>query len=130
MDKIASNTQMYGDALTQSPAAVVSKFTPDPRVLGDMEHKARQILIDIFDEEGNNTLAKSLTELITKANEVIGKIEDTDKPDKVIVESALQTQKGRLVMTLNSKEAASWLRTPEYEIAFTESFSKGSHIRQ
>ncbi len=33
-------------------------------------------------------------------------------------------------MTLNSKEAASWLRILEHKIAFTESFSKGSHIRQ
>ena len=56
-----------------------------------MECKARQILIDIFDEEGNNTLTKSLTELIVKANKAIGKIEDANKPDKVIVETALQT---------------------------------------
>jgi hypothetical protein len=130
VDKIASNTQTYWDVFAQSPPAVTSKFTLDPKVLGDMECKARQILIDIFDEEGNNTLTKSLTELIVKANKAIGKIEDANKPDKVIVETALQTWKGGLVMTLNSKEAASWLRIPEHEIAFTESFSRGSHIRQ
>jgi hypothetical protein len=128
-DKIASDSQTYRDVLAQSPA-VVTKFALDPKVLGDMERKARQILIDIFDEDGNNTLANSLTELIAKANEAIGKIVDADKPDKIIVESAIQTRKGGLLMSLNSKEAASWLRIPEHEIAFTDIFSKGSHIRE
>jgi hypothetical protein len=127
-DKIASDAQTYREVLARSPT-VVSKLALDPKVLGDMERKARQILIDIFDEDGNNTLASSLTELIAKANEAIGKIADADKPDKVTVESATQTRKGGLLMTLNSKEAASWLRIPEHEIAFTESFSKGLHIR-
>jgi hypothetical protein len=95
-----------------------------------MERRARQILVDIFDEDGNNTLAKSLTEIIVKANETIGKIEDADKLDKVIVETVLQTWKGELLLTLNSKEAASWLRTLEHKIAFTDGFSKGSHIRE
>jgi hypothetical protein len=128
-DKIASNMQTYRDVLTQSPA-VANKFAIDPKVLGDMERRAQQILINIYNEDGNNTLAKSLTELIVKANETIGKIEDADKPDKVKVESALQTRKGGLVLTMNSKEAASWLRITEHEIAFTEGFSKGSHIRE
>ena len=115
-DKIASDTQTYRDVLAQGLAAVVSKFALDPRVLGNMECKAWQILIDIFNEEGNNTLAKSLTELVVKANEAIGRIEDIDKPDKVIVESTLQTYKGRLVMTLNSKEARQPAGRPEDEI--------------
>jgi hypothetical protein len=93
-----------------------------------MEHRAWQILINIFNEDDNNTLARSLTEQVTKANEILGKIVDTDKPTKVNVESALQTQKGGLVLTLNSKEAANWLRIPEHEMAFTEGFFKGSHI--
>jgi hypothetical protein len=128
-DKIASDTQTYRDILTQSPA-VASKLALDPKVLGDIECRAWQILINIHDEDGNNTLAKSLTELIAKANETIGKIKDANKPDKVIVESMLQTQKGRLILMLNSKEAASWLRTMEHKIAFTEGFSKGLHIRE
>ncbi len=95
-----------------------------------MEHRARQILIDVFDEDNNNTLTRSLTKQIVKANKAIGKIEDADKLTKVNVESALQTQKGGLVLTLNSKEAANWLRQPEHEMAFTKGFSKGLHIRE
>jgi hypothetical protein len=109
MDKIATTTQSYHDAFVQNSVAA-NKPSLDPKVLGDMECRARQILIDIYDEDGNNTLAKSLTELVAKANETIGKIEDTDKLAKDLVESVLQTRKGGLILTLNSKEVASWLR--------------------
>jgi hypothetical protein len=65
-DKIADNTQSYCDALVsrQSPT---HKASVDPKVLGDIDRKAKQILVDMFDEEGVNTLEKSLTELIAKA---------------------------------------------------------------
>jgi hypothetical protein len=61
---------------------------------------------------------------------VIGKIEDGDKPAEIHVETALQTCKGVLVLTMNSREAASWLRSLEHEMAFIEDFFKGSHIRE
>ncbi len=95
-----------------------------------MEHKARQILVDIFDVEDNNILSKSLTEVIARANETLDKIDDAGKLVKVQVESALQSCKGALILTLNSKEAVNWLKQPEHEMAFTEGFSKGSHIRE
>jgi hypothetical protein len=95
-----------------------------------MECKARQILIDIFDDDANNVLSKSITEVIARANEALDKIDDAEKPDKVKVESALQSHKGALILTLNSKEAVTWLKQPEHEMAFTEGFSKGLHIRE
>jgi hypothetical protein len=128
-DKIASTTQSYCDILAQNPAPI-NKPSLDPKILSDMERKARQILVEIFDEEGNNTLEKSLTELLSKANDALGKIEDADKLGKVVAETALKTQRSGIVFTLNSKEAANWLRQPENEIAFTDAFSKGSHIRE
>ena len=128
-DKIADTTQSYRDALAKSPA-VNNRSNLDPKVLGDMERKAHQILIDVYDDEDNNILSKSLTEIIAKANTAIGKIGDGDKPAEIHVETVLQTRKGALVLTLNSREAVSWLRSPEHEMAFTEEFSKGSHIRE
>ena len=128
-DKIATTTQCYRDALTQS-STTTGKHSLDPKVLGDMERKARQILVDIFDEVDNNTFSKSLTEVIAKANDTLGKMADADKPAKVQVETALRTRKGAIVLTLNSKEAAEWVRQVENEMAFTEAFSRGSHIRE
>jgi len=57
-DKIADTTQSYSDALTKSPA-VSSRSNLDPKVLGDMEHNACQILIDVYDDEDNNILSKA-----------------------------------------------------------------------
>jgi hypothetical protein len=130
IDKIATTTQSYRDTLIRSPPLAGNKSSLDPKVLGDMEHKAWQILIELYKEEGNSTLSKSLMEIIVRANETLNKISDAEKPDKVLVESALQTRKGVLVLTLNRKEAANWVRQPEHKIAFTEGFSKGSHIRE
>jgi hypothetical protein len=128
-DKIATTTQSYRDILAQNPAPV-NKPSLDPKVVSDMERRARQVLVEIFNEEGNNTLEKSLTELVSKANDALDKIKDTDKPSKVLVETALKTCKSGIVFTLNSKEAANWLRQPLNEMAFTDAFSKGSHIKE
>jgi len=128
-DKIASIIQSYHDILAQNPAPV-NKLSLDPKILSDMEHRAQQILVEIFDKEGNNILEKSLTELLSNANDALGKIEDADKPDKVVAETALKTCKSRIVFTLNSKEVANWVRQLMNNIAFTDTFSKGLHIRE
>jgi hypothetical protein len=95
-----------------------------------MDRKARQILVDIYDEDDDRVLSKSMTEVTAKANDLLDKVTGTEKLEKVKVESALWTRKGVLVLTLCSKEAANWIRQPKNEIAFTEVFSKGSHIRE
>jgi len=87
-DKIASTTQSYRDVLTQNPIAT-SKSDLDPKVQGDMEQKARQILVDIYDEDDGKVLSKSMTEVIARANDSLDKVTDTEKPGKVKVESAL-----------------------------------------
>jgi hypothetical protein len=71
-----------------------------------------------------------MTEVIVRANETLKKIEDTDKPAKIHFESGIQTCKGALVLTLNSREAANGIRQLENKMAFTEAFLKGSHIRE
>jgi DNA repair ATPase RecN len=61
--KIADTTQSYREVLMSRPSPS-NKASVDPKVLCDMERKDKQILIDIFDEEGTNTMGISLTELI------------------------------------------------------------------
>jgi len=56
-----------------------------------MERKARQILVDIFDEDDNKSLGKSIAEVITKVNNSLWKVTNTEKPAKVQVETALRT---------------------------------------
>jgi hypothetical protein len=128
-EKIATDTVSYRDALLTRPAQSI-RAGVDPKVLSDMDRKAKQILIDVYGEEGDKLLAKSITEILSIANEAITKIEDADKPKEVKAVTALKTQKHAVLITLNSKEAAAWIRRIENEIAFTNTFSEGSHIRE
>jgi hypothetical protein len=127
-DKIASTMQSYQDVLAARPAPSF-KTGVDPKVLGDMECKAKQILIDTFDKDGTNTMEKNQAELVDKANKVISKMTDTMKPEKARVETALKTRKGTILLTLNSKETANWIREPKNEMTFADSFAKGAHIK-
>jgi hypothetical protein len=130
-DKIADTTQSYHDILVTRQAQM-HKISAPPRILGDMERRAKQILIDIYDEEGNNTLEKSLVELTAKANEVLDTMTDTDKPKEVKVEATLKTKKNAILLTMNSKEVAIWIREPSNEVTFAmpspreHTYGKGS----
>ena len=127
-DKIAVATTPYRDAVLSKPSQTIRAFT-DPKVLGDMDRKAKQVLVEIYDTEGNDTMAKSLTELKDKANEIIAAIEDRDKPKDAKVVSVFKTRTKAVVLTLSSKETVAWLREPENEYMFTKGFSEGSHIK-
>jgi hypothetical protein len=54
-----------------------------------MECKAHQILVNIYNNNNNNILSKSLTEIIIKANGAIDKIKDTNKPAVIHIETVL-----------------------------------------
>jgi hypothetical protein len=128
VDKIVDTTQSYRNVLmSRQPPS--NKASVDPKVLYDMEHKDKQILIDIFDEEGASTMSKGLMELLDKANKVLDSIKDGVKPELVKVESLHKTKKNVILLMLNSKEVANWLREVKNEVAFVNSFSKGAHIR-
>ena len=46
------------------------------------------------------------------------------------VKSIYKTKKNAILLTLNSKEAANWLREVENKVMFINSFLKGAHIRE
>ena len=128
-DKIASTTQSYRDVLVAGQAPTL-RSSVDPKVLGDIDRKAKQILVDIFDEEGANTMDKSLTDLMAKANEALDSMADASKPAIAKAESVFKTRKNAVLLTMNSKEAANWVQEPGNEETFANAFSKGAHIRE
>ena len=128
-DKLASDTNSYRDALLSKPAPS-NKANVDPRVLSDMDRKAKQILVDIYDKDADNILTKSLTAMIDKANEAIAGIQDASKPKDIKVVAALKTQGKAVLLTLNSEEAVSWIREPYNETTFEKAFSPEAHIRE
>jgi hypothetical protein len=93
-----------------------------------MERRDRQILVNIFDEEGTCTMDKGLTELMDMANKALNKTTDGQKPDRVKVKGVHKTKRNAILLTLNSKEAVNWVRDVGNEETFTNAFSKGAHI--
>ena len=126
-NKIAVTTETYCDAVLKSPAQH-NKANTDPKILGDMDRKAKQVLVQIFDTEGNDTLAKSLTELKERANEALKVMTDSDKPKDAKVEAVMKTRNKSILLMFNSKEAAEWVRTLTNECYYADNFSKGLHI--
>jgi hypothetical protein len=127
-NKIATNTVTYWDAVL-CPPKQTNRVSADPRVLNNMDRKAKQILVEIFDVEGNNTLAKSILEIVRKANEVITGMQDASKPKDIKVESAQKMCREALLLTLDSKELVAWIKDPGNETEFMKAFSEGLHIR-
>ena len=127
-DRIATDTSKYRDAVLSRPAQTLRTIA-DPKVLADIERKARQILVEMPVTDGKATLSKSLSELTIKANEVISAFVDSGKPKDAKVDSLLKTRRGDLLLVLNSKEAVSWISEPDIEIAFTKAFEEGSIIK-
>jgi hypothetical protein len=128
-NQIASTMEMYWEAVLKNPAQS-NKNQTDPKVLGDMDRKVKQVLLDIYDTEGNDTLAKSLSELKDRANKTLKAITDSEKPDVVKVEMVTKTQGKALLLMFNSKEAAAWVKDLGNEHTFTKGFSEGAHIRE
>jgi hypothetical protein len=126
-DKIADTTLSYCNIL-MTRQAPTNKLNADPKVLSDMEQRDRQILVDIFDEEGTCTMDKSLMKLIDMVNKALDKTSDGQKPDRVKVKGVHKTKRNVILLTLNSKEAANWVREVGNEETFANAFSKGVHI--
>jgi hypothetical protein len=81
-------------------------------VLNDLERKAKQILIAYNAAEDNATLNTSLLDLKDKANRIAAEMEDPTRPETVKIKSVTRTHDGSLLLLLNSKEAADWLKEP------------------
>jgi hypothetical protein len=128
MDKIATEVKTYHDVVLTKPAQS-NRAEVDLKVLSDLDRRSKQILVNVFGEEGDATLSKNLVSLVEKANEAIATINYTTKPMGTKVVSALKTRRKAILLTLNSKEAANWIRDPSIEIDFSESFSKDVHIK-
>jgi len=126
-DKIATDTLKYRDTVLSRPTQAL-RANADPKVLGDLDHKARQILVELFGDKGDITFGKSLMDLAIKANKAIGEIVDIGKPKDIKVETLFKTHRQALVLILNSKEAIAWIKQPEIKIAFTTAFLEGLHI--
>ena len=126
--QIANTTLSYRDALLAKPASLLSSST-DPKVLDDRDRRARQILIGYGSVEENATLNTSLFDLKDKANKIISEMADPTRPEEVSLENVSRTRGGALLLLLNSKAAAEWLRSPDVEDSFLDRFAVSACIK-
>ncbi len=68
--------------------------------------------------------------LIDKANEIIVSIDDNDWLDLTKVEAITRFLKGGILLHLNSREAARWLREPGIEEVFLQKFANNTTVRE
>jgi hypothetical protein len=125
-DKIVSNATPYRDALLGDPEKAAQGVAAE-RVLVDMERKAKQIMIIIKDFD---TATMTIDKLVDKANGIIVKIQDKDRPDSVKIESITRFPNGSMLLHLNSKEAVKWLREPSIEDAFLKKLDKDAYVKE
>lgn len=119
-DQIASTTRTYKDALLNQPSGSVA----DLKLMDDLERRAKQILVNIHSDD---LVCNSTGTIKDKANAAINEIEDEpERPDKVEVEAVITLRSKAVLLQLNSKQAANWLRDPGVETKFTEKFAKDS----
>jgi hypothetical protein len=127
-DKIVTTASSYRNALLTKPAENPCRANADPKVLGDMECKARQILVEMGGES-EKLWDKSLTELVAKANEALEAVDINGKPISAKVEAAHKLRNKSVVFTLNSKEAVEWLRDPTNEDVFEKGLADGAFVQ-
>jgi hypothetical protein len=127
-DKMATMASSYRDALMTRPVENPCRANADPKVLGNMERKARQVLVELRGES-EELWDKSLTELIAKANEALEAVDASEKPESAKVEAAHKLRNKSVVFTLNSKEAVQWIRDPINEDMFEKGLADGAFVR-
>lgn len=121
-DQIASTTKSYKDALIAQPHGTTANL----KLKDDLERKAKQILVGIHSDELSG---KSLTDIRSKANNIIDELTDVPaRPEKVEIVTVTTTRSKALLLQLNSKQAADWLRDPLIETKFIEKLAKDSYF--
>jgi hypothetical protein len=127
-DKIANTASSYRDMLLDKPVNSL-RSNANPKVLNDMDRRVRQIMIAYSTAEDNATLNTNLLDLKEKANSLVSEMEDPTRPEVVRIENVTRTRDGSLLLLLNSKEAADWIREPDVEDRFLDKFAIGACIR-
>ncbi|KAH9960698.1 hypothetical protein BC827DRAFT_1268093 [Russula dissimulans] len=128
MDKIATEAKTYCDVLLTKPAQT-NRAEADPKVLSDLDRRGKQILVNVYGEEGDIMLSKSPATIVDKANEAIDTLNDAAKPAGIRVVTAFKTRGKAILLTLNSKESANWFSNSDIKTDFSNAFSKDAHIK-
>lgn len=99
----------------------------DPRILREIDRKARQILIDTMDPD---ITGASLSEIKEKVSAAIAKVAEPAPPSDTTVLEVSKLRKGGLTILFKDKEVVKWLQDPGAEFVFTTELSRDATITQ
>ena len=97
----------------------------DPKVLRDLDRKARQILIDTIDPE---ITGASQAEIKEKVINAIAKIANPTPPEDTTVLEVTKLRKGGFTILFKNKEVVQWLQDPGAENEFTTEVSRDAVV--
>jgi hypothetical protein len=133
--QINDTTFSYKQALLQAaPQATQTHQTyhmqerttyPDPRILRDMDRRAKQILIDTIDPEVVNL---SLAELKEKVRTSIASVTNPPPPQNVEILEVSKLKKGGITVLFGSKEIIDWMKDRDPEFGFLSAFSRDAEL--
>jgi len=126
MDKIANNPMPYCNTLVDGTSKATRDRTKG-RILIDLERKAKQIMIIIKDF---GSAMVNTDKLMEKANSIITRIKDNNKPETIKVKAISKFLNGGMLLQLNSKEAARWLQEPDIEDKFLKKLAKDAYVKE
>ncbi len=128
--QLESTISTYRDALTNNSTQAHPKARPspaDPKVLRDVDRKARQILIDTTDEKIRGASLAEIKEKVRIAIEAV--IEPPPPKDTTVIEIGKLCNGGFTVL-FKDKGVVKWLQDPATELAFTSEIAPDATIKQ
>ena len=125
LSKTDTNANAAEAMISAHPYIAERQDQVDPKILRDMDRKARQILIDTVDP---NITGASQAEIKEKVNATIRKITDPAPPKDTTVLEVIKLRKGGFTILFKDKEVVSWLQDPGVEFEFTSELSRDASI--
>jgi hypothetical protein len=113
-NKLTNTVCSYKEILLTAPKPHQQELTdntrniPDPKITRDLDRKATQVLVDIYNKEVVN---RSIEELRSTINALIAE-EPTEPLADVDIQHITKLRNGGLILQFGSKEAAEWFRQP------------------
>jgi uncharacterized protein YoxC len=118
---------LRNDRLQQLPAQSANLTSVDPRVIREVDRKARQILIETKDE---TIMGASLAEIKEKVCTAIETVSEPLPPKDMTIVEIGKLRNGGITILFKEKEVLKWLSNAATELTFTAGLAPDASIRQ
>ena len=117
---------MASNAIPRASAKQPATTNEDPRLMWDLDRKSRQILVKIGKEAVEG---KSIVEIKERLEATLRSMDPTP-PEGAKIQEVNKLRNGGIIIQLELKEAAKWLREPFNKHAFTGNLDTNVYIKE